>query len=59
MDKHKWWDTLGFDGFLELFKKHEEDLEELYGKFNPHSSFENIIKLEYKRYTTTENEQKI
>ena len=58
MDKHKWWDMLGFDGFMELFNKHEEDLMDLYGKFSPHSSFEEIIKLEYKRYINTDNEQK-
>lgn len=43
MDKHKWWEQLGFEGYLELFKKHEEDLLDLYGRFPEHSSFEDII----------------
>ena len=59
MDKHGWWQSLGMDGFLELFKYHELDLMDLYGPFAPHSSFEDIIKLEYKRYMTTDNEQKV
>ena len=58
MDKHNWWEQLGFEGYLELFRKHEEDLLDLYGRFPEHSSFEDIIRLEYKRYTTTDNEQK-
>ena len=43
MDKHGWWSTLGMEGYLELFRKHEEDLMELYGKFAPHESFEEIV----------------
>jgi hypothetical protein len=35
------------DGYLELFKYHELDLMDLYGKFPEHQSFEQIIKLEY------------
>jgi alanyl-tRNA synthetase len=43
MDKHNWWEQLGFEGYLELFRKHEEDLLDLYGRFPEHSSFEDII----------------
>lgn len=31
----------------------------MYGKFEEHKSFEDIIKLEYQRYKNTDNEQKV
>lgn len=36
LDKEGWWDKLGMDGYLELFKYHELDLIDLYGKFPEH-----------------------
>lgn len=41
---------------MELFKYQEKDIEDLYGKFDPYPSFEDIIKLEFTRYKTTDAE---
>lgn len=32
-EKNKWWDIIGFDGYMEIFKYQEKDIEGLYGKF--------------------------
>jgi len=58
LQKQGWWEKLKFEGFLELFEYHKKDLEELYGKFEDYSSFNEIMALEYKRWQTTDDVQK-
>lgn len=56
LEKNKWWDKLGIDGYLKIFEFQEKDIEDLYGKFEPYESFADIIKLEHLRYKTTDSE---
>lgn len=59
LQKQDWWKKIGgIDGYLEIFEQHKKDLEGLYGKFKDYSSFNEIIKLEYKRWQTTDETQK-
>ena len=57
--KNGWWEKLGgMDGFLELFQHHREELAELYGPFEEYKSFDDIIRVEYKRWLTTDDKVK-
>lgn len=58
MQKQGWWAALPLDGFLELFEHHKRDLEQLYGSFAPYSSFDDIIRLEHRRWQVTDEVQK-
>ena len=58
MNKNKWWDVCSFDDYLKIFSYHLLDIEPLYGKFTPYSSFNEIMTLEYKRWSTTDELQK-
>lgn len=58
LKKNEWWEKIGgIDGLLELFSYQEKDLEELYGKFDEYKSFNDIIKIEYQRWLSTDLEQ--
>jgi alanyl-tRNA synthetase len=58
LKKNNWWDKLGgIDGLLEIFNEQERDLAELYGKFEEYKSFNDIIKIEYQRWLSTDTEQ--
>jgi alanyl-tRNA synthetase len=59
MRKNGWWDTLGMDGFLEVFQRHKLDLEGVFGPMAPHMSFDEIIKMEHTRWMTTDDKQTI
>lgn len=43
-------------GFLEIFERHKLDLEGIYGKFADYKSFEEIMRVEYERWQTTDTE---
>ena len=58
MKKNEWWTKLSFEDYLQVFEKHKDDLEPLYGKFKPYPSFNNIISIEYEKWHNTESEQK-
>jgi len=59
MRKNGWWDTLGMDGFLEVFQRHKLDLEGVFGAMKGHASFNEIIKMEHTRWLTTDDKQTI
>ena len=59
LSKNNWWEKLTWEGYMELFKYHEKDLEGLCGKFTPYSSFNEILKLEHQRWTTTDEAQSL
>ena len=42
------------DGFLEIFEKHKLDLYGLYGEFPAYKSFNEIIRIEFERWETTD-----
>jgi len=50
MTKNGWWDTLGMEGFLEIFENHKKDLEGIYGTFPEYKSFGEIMQVEYDRW---------
>jgi alanyl-tRNA synthetase len=52
-----WWQTLGMDGFLQIFAHHKEDLATIYGPFKEYKSFRPIIELEYERWLNTDAAQ--
>lgn len=57
--KNGWWDKLGgIDGFLDIFKHHQQDLEGVYGKFPEYKSFRQIIEVEFKRWQSTDEKMK-
>jgi len=39
LKKHKWWETLGMDGLMDIFNGHKVDLGKLYGEFPEYKSF--------------------
>ena len=56
--KNGWWEKIGgMDGLLEIFESHKKDLEGIYGAFAEYNSFAEIIKVEYERWTTTDDAQ--
>ena len=46
------------DGLLAVFEAHRRELEPIYGKFPPYPSFDQIIRVEYERWLTTDAESK-
>jgi alanyl-tRNA synthetase len=57
--KKDWWAKLGgVDGLLELFECQRQDMAKLYGPFKEYKSFGPIIRLEFERYATTDDQQK-
>lgn len=56
MKRNEWWDKFGMEGFLQIFEKHKSDLEGIYGKFPEYKSFDEIIKVEYERWQTSDEE---
>lgn len=58
LKKNEWWDKIGgIDGLLQLFEFHKKDLSQLYGQFSEYKSFNQIIKGEYKKWSTTEDDK--
>ena len=57
LSKNGWWEKLGWEGYMQLFECHAKDLEGLYGKFPPYSSFDTILRLEFERWTNTDESQ--
>lgn len=57
MSKNRWWDKLTFEDYLGIFNYHIKDLEGLYGVFEEYSSFEEIVRLEYNRWKSTDEIQ--
>ena len=56
MKKNGWWDTLGMEGFLEIFENHKKDLAGIYGEFEEYKSFGMIIGVEYDRWKNSDDE---
>jgi len=56
MKRNDWWDKFGMEGFLNIFELHKKDLEGIYGKFPEYKSFAEIIKVEYERWQTSDEE---
>jgi alanyl-tRNA synthetase len=55
LKKNGWWEKVGgIDGFLELFEHERADLKELFGEFPAYKSFNDIIKMEYTRWMSTD-----
>ena len=59
LKRNNWWEKLnGMEGFLKLFEHERLDLLELYGEFPAYKSFNEIIEMEYERWTNTDTNQK-
>lgn len=58
MSKNDWWKVCSFEDYLQIFEYHQRDMEPLYGRFTPYSSFNEIMTLEHKRWSTTDEIQK-
>ena len=58
MKKNGWWEQMTFDQFMHIFECHKIDLAELYGPQAEYKSFGDIIKMEYERWTNTDEVQK-
>lgn len=46
------------EGLLGIFSQHQVDLASIYGPFKEYPSFDEIIKVEYDRWMTTDEKQK-
>jgi alanyl-tRNA synthetase len=57
LKKNGWWEKIGMKGLLEIFENHKKDLEGIYGVFPEYKSFDEIIKVEYERWLTTDDAQ--
>eukprot|EP00455_Lapot_gusevi_P012317 TRINITY_DN157_c0_g1_i2.p1 TRINITY_DN157_c0_g1~~TRINITY_DN157_c0_g1_i2.p1 ORF type:complete len:1016 (+),score=442.80 TRINITY_DN157_c0_g1_i2:57-3050(+) len=55
LHRNGWWDKIGMEGLLEIFKKHKEDLATIYGAFPDYKSFPEIIRIEYDRWCSTDD----
>ena len=55
LKKNGWWEKIGLNGLLEIFNDHKLDLEGIYDKFPEYKSFDEIIKVEYERWLTTDD----
>jgi alanyl-tRNA synthetase len=59
MNKNGWWDKIGgMEGFLTLFDYHKKDLEGIFGEFKEYKSFNDIIEVEYDRWSNTDEAMK-
>ena len=58
LKKNGWWEKIeGLKGLYELFEAHKKDLTQLYGEFPEYKSFNEIIAIEYERWTNTDTGQ--
>ena len=59
MHKNGWWDKVGgMQGFLELFHYHKLDLQGIFGEFKEYKSFNEVIEVEYDRWSNTDEGMK-
>lgn len=56
LKRNGWWDKLGMEGFLGIFDHHKRDLEGIFGAFPEYKSFEQIIRVEYDRWRSSDEE---
>ncbi len=56
MQKNGWWDKIPLSDFFEIFEMHKKDFGAIYGEFQEYKSFEMIIREEFKRWQTTDDE---
>ncbi|CAI2379686.1 unnamed protein product [Moneuplotes crassus] len=55
LQKNGWWEKIGeMKGLLELFEYHKKDLEGIFGEFKEYKSFDEIIEVEYDRWSNTD-----
>ena len=59
LKKNGWWEKLQMEGFLQIFENHKKDLSGIYGEFPEYKSFEEIIRVEYDRWLTTDDAQSL
>lgn len=59
MKRNGWWDQMSLDKFMVIFEHQKTDLEALYGPQPEYNSFGDIIRMEYERWASTDNAQKI
>jgi len=57
MHKNDWWSKVGLDNFLKIFEFHKKDLHGIYGEFPDYKSFDDIIRVEFERWQTTDEAQ--
>jgi alanyl-tRNA synthetase len=57
MHKNGWWSKVGIDNFLKIFELHKKDLLGIYGVFPDYKSFDDIIRVEFERWQTTDEAQ--
>jgi alanyl-tRNA synthetase len=59
MHKNEWWGKIGgMEGFLKIFEFHKKDLEGIFGEFKEYKSFNEIIEVEYDRWSNTDDVSK-
>lgn len=59
LHKNGWWEKIGkMEGFLELFEYHQKDMEGIFGEFKEYKSFNEIIEVEYDRWSNTDEAMK-
>lgn len=58
LEKNGWWSKLSMEDFLKVFQMHKLDLSGIYGEFAEYKSFDDIIKVEYDRWKSTDEVQK-
>lgn len=57
LEKNGWWEKLPMEDFLQVFEMHKKDLEGIFGPFAEYKSFDDIIKVEFARWKSTDEVQ--
>ena len=58
LEKNDWWSKLPLEDFYKIFEMHKLDLQGIYGAFAEYKSFDDIIKVEFDRWRSTDEVQK-
>lgn len=59
LQKNGWWEKLGgMEGFLKIFDYHKQDVVGVFGEFKEYKSFNEIIEVEYDRWSNTDEAMK-
>ena len=59
LHKNGWWEKIGqMEGFLKIFDYHKQDLEGIFGQFQEYKSFNEVIEVEYERWSNTDEAMK-